>query len=270
MDDHFETNLKRWDEAVDVHVNSATEVYRLADFRAGADTLGPIESSEIGDVAGKSVLHLQCHFGLDTLNLARRGATVTGLDFSPKAVAAARALAAEAGLEAAFVEGNVYDAPDLIEGRFDIVYVTWGTIVWLPDIVRWADVVAHFLKPGGFLYFLDGHPTALMFEQEGDRLELRYPYFETGNPMTFDSAGTYTGDDYAFRNTRTFEWPHALSEIVNALLGAGLRLDMLNEHQRLAWKLFAMMETQDDGMEAMPAGALQLPLAFSLKASKPG
>ena len=151
MTDYFDANRRRWDEAVALHIKGDSKVYRLSAFRAGADILGPIENDELGDVAGKRVLHLQCHFGLDTLCLARRGAEVTGLDFSSAAIKAARALSRETGVPATFVEGNLYDAPDLIDGAFDLVFVTWGAINWLPDIGRWAEIVAHFLKPGGAL-----------------------------------------------------------------------------------------------------------------------
>ena len=269
MSDYFEANRRRWDESVAIHLNSKTGAYRLPQFRAGADVLGPIESAEVGTVAGKRLLHLQCHFGLDTLSLARRGATVTGLDFSAEAIAAARALSAETGVPGTFVEGNVYDAARLVDGRFDVVYVTWGAINWLPDIRRWAAVVAHFLDPGGFLYLLEGHPAALALDQAEDgRLVATYPYFHGTEPLVLDEETTYTGDTVRLTNTRSYEWIHPLSSIVNALIGAGLTLDVLNEHGRLAWKLFPCLVGDGDGMEALPPDMPSLPLAFSLKASK--
>ena len=171
----FAINKARWSEVVEVHARSP--FYRVAEFLQGEDVLYPIESEEIGPLAGKRLLHLQCHLGLDTLCLARRGAIATGLDFSPEAIAKAEALAREAGVPARFVEGNVYDTPRLIAERFDVVYSTWGTICWLPDIVRWAEVVAEMLAPGGFLYLLEGHPFAHRpGADEGrgaDRLDLR-------------------------------------------------------------------------------------------------
>ncbi|WP_342234974.1 class I SAM-dependent methyltransferase [Inquilinus sp. OTU3971] len=159
-------NRANWDERVAVHLRSA--FYNVDGFRRGETDLGPIEAAEIGDIAGLRVAHLQCHFGMDTMYLARRGARVTGLDFSAKAIAAARALAAETGSGAEFVEGDVYDAPRLLgEGVHDLVFTSWGTIIWLPDIVRWAQAVAALLKPGGRLYFLDGHPAARALDQAG-------------------------------------------------------------------------------------------------------
>ncbi len=270
MKEYFDANRRRWDEAVGIHVKSTTGAYRLDDFRAGEDILLPIESAEVGDLAGKRLLHLQCHFGLDTLSLARRGAIVTGLDFSPKAIDAARALSRETGVPGTFVLGNVYDAPSLIDGQFDVVYTTWGTTVWLPDITRWAEIVAHFLKPGGYLYKLDGHPAALALEEGKDgRLTPTYPCSQSDTPLIFDDDTTYTGDPDKLEKTRTYEWIHSLSTIVNGLIGAGLTLDFLNEHDRLAWKLFPCMQDAGEHMLRLPPDLPSFPLAYSLKASKP-
>ena len=269
MTDYFDANRRRWDEAVALHIKGDSKVYRLSAFRAGADILGPIENDELGDVAGKRVLHLQCHFGLDTLCLARRGAEVTGLDFSSAAIKAARALSRETGVPATFVEGNLYDAPDLIDGAFDLVFVTWGAINWLPDIGRWAEIVAHFLKPGGALYLLEGHPVTLIFEENGEGgFVPTYPYFQGPDPIASDETTTYTGEDDRLENTRAYEWSHPLSAVVNAVIAAGLRLVALNEHVRLPWQAFPSMRTDADGMEVMPADLPSMPLAFSLRAVK--
>ena len=269
VQEYLDANRRRWDEAVGIHVKSTTGAYRLADFRAGEDILLPIESAEVGDVEGKRLLHLQCHFGLDTLSLARRGAVVTGLDFSPKAIDAARALSRETGVPGTFVLGNLYDAPGLIDGRFDVVYTTWGTTVWLPDIKRWAEIVAHFLKPGGYVYKLDGHPAALALEEDkAGRLTPTYPCSHRDTPLIFDDDTTYTGDPDKLTNTRSYEWIHPLSTIVNSLIGAGLTLDFLNEHDRLAWKLFQCMQDAGENMLKLPPEVPSFPLAYSLKASK--
>ncbi len=269
MDEYFEANRRRWDEVVGIHTKSTTGAYRLDEFRNGAEVLAPIEAAEIGDVTGKNLLHLQCHFGLDTLSLARRGATVTGLDFAPRAVAAARALSAETGVPGTFVEGNLHDAPELIDGQFDVVYVTWGAINWLPDIRRWAEIVAHFLAPGGYLYLLEGHPAVLALEQvEDGRLVPTYPYFQGSEPLTFDDQTTYTGDTDTLKNSRSYEWIHPIGEVVTALIDAGLTLDFLHEHDRLVWKLFPSMVTDEDGTERLPPEVPSLPLAFSVRATK--
>src|SRR4051794_2410103 len=189
MEEGVALNRAHWDELVDAHVRSA--FYNVAGFRRGETDLTPIEAAEIGDIAGLRVAHLQCHFGMDTMYLARRGARVTGLDFSANAVAAARTLAAETGSTAEFVEGNVYDAPRLLgEGLHDLVFTSWGTIIWLPDIVRWAQVVATLLKPGGRLYFLDGHPAVRSLDQAGAEAPIlpAYSYFRD-TPLVFEGQG---------------------------------------------------------------------------------
>ena len=270
MDEYFEANRRRWDEVVGIHTKSTTGAYRLAEFRNGAEVLAPIEAAEIGDVIGKRLLHLQCHFGIDTLSLARRGATVTGLDFSPKAIAAARNLSMETGVPGTFVEGNLYDAPQLIDGQFDVVYVTWGAINWLPDIRRWAEIVAHFLTPGGFLYLLEGHPATLSLDPDEDgRLVPTYPYFQGAEPIAFDQEETYTGDSDRLSNARAYEWNHPIGEVVTALIDAGLTLDFLHEHDRADWKAFPCMVLAQDGRSyRLPPEVPSLPMAFSLKASK--
>ncbi|HEY4163289.1 MAG TPA: class I SAM-dependent methyltransferase [Dongiaceae bacterium] len=267
--DTFAINLAWWDGVVETHVGS--RFYRVAEFLAGEDTLNPIESAEIGDVRGKRIAHLQCHFGLDTLSLARRGASVRGLDFSPNAVAAAKRLAAEAKLDVRFVESNVYEALTTLGGRHDIVYVTWGAINWLPDLHRWAKIVADLLEPGGFLYLLEGHPMALALEQKDAEAPLiaSWPYFKGDAPMVIDEDGTYSDRGAKLEHTRTHEFPHALSEIFDALLQAGLALEMFHEHDSLAWQHWPCLQEGEDHMFRLPKDRQRLPLAFSLKARKP-
>ena len=264
----YDLNKLFWEEVVDIHVGSP--FYRTKQLLAGEDILGPIEGGEIGDVRGKSLVHLQCHFGLDTISLARRGAHVTGLDFSPKALAAARRIAAEAGLNATFVESNVYDAPTAIPERFDIAYVTWGALNWLPDIGRWAKVVATMLKPGGMLYLLEGHPGVLYLDQPDKDTPLapKFPYFQGPEPLILEGDTTYTGDPDKLKNTKTHEWTHSLSAVLMALIGAGMRLEYFAEHDRLAWKLWPCMEPSGPDMFRLPEGHPSLPLAYSLKARK--
>jgi len=235
----FETNRRNWDERVPIHVRDATGFYETEASVAGRDTLGSIEASELGDVRGRQLLHLQCHFGLGTLLLIRRGAQATGLDFSPKAIEAARDFARRTGISARFVEGNVYDAPALIPERFDIVYTTWGTITWLPDCARWAQTIAAMLAPGGFLYFADDHPAAQMLEEIDGRLVATYPWRTPPEaPLRFEAATTYIGDPTPLANTTTYQWIHPVSEIASGLLAAGLQIEMLHEHELLPWKPF--------------------------------
>ncbi|WP_445679719.1 class I SAM-dependent methyltransferase [Radicibacter daui] len=268
---YFDANRRNWDERAALHASDGTGFYDIPAFLAGRDDLMAIEAGEVGEVRGLRVAHLQCHFGLDTLRLARRGAEVTGLDFSPVAIAKARELAAEAGLAARFVEGNVYDAPDLMgEAAFDHVYVTWGALNWLPDIAGWARAVARLLAPGGRLYLLESHPTILAFESVEGVIR---PWFDfataAGTPIVQDIATTYTGSTRQLASTRTYEWIHPLSAILGNLMAAGLALDWFHEHERLPYRLFANMEPAAEvGLYKLPEGHPRLPLSFSLQASR--
>jgi 2-polyprenyl-3-methyl-5-hydroxy-6-metoxy-1,4-benzoquinol methylase len=265
-----EVNRRNWDERVPVHRADRTGFYAVEKFRRGGDVLGPIESGEIGDVSGKQLLHLQCHFGLDTLSLARRGAGVTGLDFSAPAIETARELAADAGLAARFVHSDVYDAHAALAEAFDVVYSSWGAICWLHDIRAWTAIVARFLSPGGFLYMAEAHPAAMPLEQEGERLYWRDPWRSAPDePIGYDVATTYTGDDAVFANTRGYNWNHALSDILCGLIDHGLRIDFLHEHETVPWYMFPKMTAVGDGMYRLPDGYPRIPLSFSLKASKP-
>jgi SAM-dependent methyltransferase len=269
VEESFAINKARWSEVVEIHARSP--FYRVPQFLAGEDVLYPIESAEIGPLQGKRLLHLQCHMGLDTLCLARRGAVATGLDFSPQAIAKAEELSRTSGIPARFVEGNVYDTPGLIAAPFDVVYVTWGAICWLPDIARWAEVVARMLAPGGFLYLLEGHPFAHVLEQAAadDPLVATYDYFQGVEPLVFRDEATYADADAKIVNRESHEWNHTISSILNALIRAGLLLEWLHEHDTLAWRLYKCLEEGPDRMFRLPAGRPKLPLAFSLKARQP-
>ena len=262
-------NRRSWEERAAIHLEDRTGFYRIDRVRAGEDVLGEIEAEEIGDVAGKRLLHLQCHFGLDTLCLAQRGAAATGVDFSSTAIAGARALAAELRLAAQFVEADVYDARAQLSGSFDIVYVTWGAICWLPDIARWARVVASLLTPGGALYLADAHPAALAMEEIEGQIGPHYPWrVPPDRPLLFEDAVTYTGDERKLTHTRNYEWIHPFSAIVNGIVGAGLSLDFLNEHERLPWRLFPSMTAAEGGLFRMPHSTPSFPLSFSLRARR--
>jgi SAM-dependent methyltransferase len=265
----FDANRRNWEDRVPIHLRDATGFYKLEDFLAGRGSLGAIEADEIGEVRGKHLLHLQCHFGLDTLVLARAGAEVSGLDFSPSAIAAARELASRVKIAATFVEGNVYDAPTLTPGPFDIVFTTWGTIIWLPDLARWAKVVATVLRPGGFLYFADGHPGLQALTEIDGRLVITYPWRTTPEaPIEFDNPTTYNDDPTVLANFKTFEWTHPISEIVSVLTNAGLNIEMLHEHECLPWQHFPMMVKTEDGRYRLPDAVPPIPLAVSLRARK--
>jgi SAM-dependent methyltransferase len=271
MDERIELNRLNWDERARIHARDATGDYRLERLRAGEDVLNPIEAAELGDVAGKRVLHMQCHIGRDTLCLARRGAMRTvGLDFSPDALAVARRLAQQTGLRAEFVLGSVYDAPRLTPGPFDLVFTTWGTIVWLPDLKRWAEAIATVLAPGGELYFADAHPGFLAMEQVDGKLLPTYD-FQTPEeaPLIFEDATTYTGDPTPLVNRRSCQWVHALSSILGNLIAAGLTITMLREHEVLPWQGVRILVPADERNWRLPDGHPRMPLSISLRARKP-
>lgn len=277
----YEANRARWDESVPIHV--ASEGYDLAGFLQGEKSLYPVELDEVGDVRGKRLLHLQCHFGMDTLSWARLGATVTGLDFSGAAINQARALATNIGItDATFVEANLYDARSAVSGQFDVVYTGIGALCWLHDIREWARIAAHFIAPGGFLYVYEGHPVlwAVDDARPDELLSLREPYFERPAASEFTGEYSYV-DGPALKNTKTYEWNHGLGEIVTALIDAGLRLDFLHEHREVAWQALPWMEpvqaSSGEPSRHRRRAAWRLPeaqrdscpLMYSLRASKP-
>lgn len=266
-------NRANWDERVAIHLGAPA--YELDSLRAGRGQLHPIEEAEIGPLEGLRVLHLQCHFGRDSLILAQRGAKVVGLDFSRPAIAAARELAAELGLaeRTRFVEADLYDAPLAVPGpgSFDLVFVTWGAINWLPNIRRWGEIVAHFLKPGGALYLAEGHPAALIFDDAAPSHDAMpgwfAPYFTRGEALNLDEPYDYADETARLRNAQTFEWLHPLSEIVTGLIAAGLTIRWLHEHESVPWRMFKALVKDPQGMYRWPDQPW-LPLAFSLRAER--
>jgi SAM-dependent methyltransferase len=264
-------NRANWDERVAIHLGPGSD-YDVDALRRGRYALHAIEEEELGPVDGLRLLHLQCHFGLDTLALAQRGAIVTGVDFSAPAIAAARALAAEVGLPATFVEADVYDARAAVDGTFDRVFTTWGTTCWLPDIAGWARVIASLLASGGELYFADVHPAALTLDDAvaGSAGVPGWfaPYFTPG-ALEVNEAHDYADPTARLVASRTHQFIHPLGATVQALLDAGLRLTLLREHDRLAWKAFRCLVETDGRLFRWPDKPW-LPLAWSLKAVKPG
>jgi 2-polyprenyl-3-methyl-5-hydroxy-6-metoxy-1,4-benzoquinol methylase len=269
MIDPIEINRLNWDERAVIHARDTTGDYMLDRFRAGEDALHEIEATELGDIAGKRVLHLQCHIGRDTLCLARRGAHVTGLDFSDEALRVARDLAAETGLSATFVQGRVDDAPRLTPGPFDLVFTTWGTICWLPDMIAWARAISTVLAPGGELYFADAHPGFAIMEEKDGALVATYD-IETpiDRPLEFTTATTYTGDPTVMIHQSSCEWIHSLSSILGALIESGLTIERFREHELLPWRGLPLLVPASDRMWRLPDGHPRFPLSFSLRARK--
>ena len=273
LDEHRSANLAAWDERVAVHVDSA--LYDRQSFVDDPDRLTGVVSFDaprLGDVSGKTLLHLQCHFGMDTLSWARLGAVVTGLDFSPAAIEAAEALSRNSGTPGRFVEAEVYDAVEALEReRFDVVYTGIGAIIWLPDMRRWAQIVASLLKPGGTFFLREGHPMLFTLDDKREDRELvvRYPYFDIGAPLRWDEQGSYADADAVFANTVSYEWPHPVSEVIQALIDAGLTITLFAEHQSVDWPFFPWMVQDEDGRYVLPEHRERLPLTYSVKATTP-
>jgi SAM-dependent methyltransferase len=270
-DDSIAANRSLWDAWTAIHADG--DFYDLEGFKAGGVRIRPYEIEMIGDVTGKSLLHLQCHFGIDTLSWARLGALVTGADLSPAAIELARSLADELGFpDASFVQSNLYDLPDVLDGRFDVVYTSRGALNWLPDIRAWAAVVAHFLAPGGTFFITEAHPIMNVFENEGvapGELRLTYPYWEHAEPLTFEVKGSYADPGADVRDQVEHSWDHALGEIVSALIDAGLVITALVEHPFLDWKVDFLVEDGEGKWRLPPGTAGELPLMFSLTATRP-
>ena len=271
-DRYFEGNRANWDERVPIHL--ASQSYDVTGFLRGEKQLTRVEREEMGDVRGKRLLHLQCHFGMDTLNWARLGAAVTGLDLSPAAVEAARRLAAYAEIpDTRFIEANVYDAPDAVGGEmFDIVYTGIGAVNWLPDIKAWARAVAACVAPGGFFYIIECHPVLWSLDDRSDgALVVKFPYFETVEQgYIADEAHTYTDGPPLTQSPVSYEWNHGLGETIDALLQAGLRLDFVHEHREVYWQALPwMVPGEDPRAWVLPEHVECVPLMYSLRASKP-
>ncbi|NLT34806.1 MAG: GNAT family N-acetyltransferase, partial [Gaiellales bacterium] len=270
MDDkeRLAANRRRWDRLADLHLESP--FYDVAGFRAGRPTLDAVELEGVGDVTGQSLLHLQCHFGLATLDWARRGARTVGVDFSARAIRHARKLADELKLEARFVEADVCDAlPHLGGERFDVVFTSYGTISWLPELRGWARTIAGSLKPGGRLFLADFHPLLWMFDETSsvEELTLSYPYFAQ-EALREEERGSYAVPDADFTAV-SYSWQHTFEDIIGVLLAEGLAATSLREYPYLAWKWFDFMVQGTDGFWRMPEGAPDLPLMFSITARAP-
>lgn len=237
-------NRENWDDRVPLHENA----YGLAAFDDPAhlsdvvrDDL-PVLTRLLGtdDLTDIDLVHLQCHIGTDTVSLARAGATVTGVDFSEPALQAAASLARRTGIAATWVHTDVLDARDAVHGDFDVVYTSIGTICWLHDLDRWATQIVALLRPGGTFYIRDGHPALYALDENAPQLTIRYPYFGDGRAQQWDDASTYAGDGVV-AHARTYEWAHPLSEIIGALLGAGLRIVHFDEGRTLPWRFSERM-----------------------------
>jgi SAM-dependent methyltransferase len=259
-------NRAHWDDLVPHHV--ASEFYDVDGFKAGRSSLKRIDVEGMGDVGGKRLLHLQCHFGLDTLSWARLGADVTGVDFSRQAIEAARAISRETGIAGRFLECDVYDAASVAEGPYDRIFTGIGALCWLPDLDRWAGVVSRLLEPGGVFYMRECHPLTFSFDESSDPVapRFRYPYLTTGEHLRSEDAGSYAVRHAGVENRVSYEWSHDLGETLTALAGAGLRIEFLREHDVADWEPFPNMAPTEDGLWRLPESAPRIPLTYSVRA----
>ena len=261
-ENYFKSNKDLWNKRAAIHKSS--DFYDLDGFRKGKNVLNKIELTELGDVSGKSMLHLQCHFGLDTLSWARLGASVTGVDFSNAAIDTARDLSDELGIEADFICANVYDLMQHLDHQFDIVFTSYGVVGWLPDLNRWADIISHFLKPEGTFYMAEFHPVVWMFDD--DFIKLKYPYLG-GHVIETKQEGTYADRKAEIKHIE-YSWNHSISEVVNALISRGLEIQLLNEFNYSPYDCFPKTTKNEDGNFYIKGYEGVIPVVYSIKAIK--
>jgi SAM-dependent methyltransferase len=266
--DWTDVNMRMWDERVPIHVGS--EFYDVAGFKAGEPAVQPFEVDELGALGGMRLVHLQCHFGLDTLDLVRMHPTLeaVGLDFSAPAVEAAKKLAAELDLgeRASFVQGDVRDAATVLGAEaFDVVYTGKGALCWLSDLQQWASVCSKLLRPGGWLYVCEFHPVGYCLDE--DQPGIKYDYFDT-KAWTDEVGGTYADLEAPTVHNLSYSWPHPTPQLIDAVLGAGLELRFYHEWDYTIFELNKWLVKESDGRYNWPSTG-RLPLMYSLKAQKP-
>lgn len=259
-ENYLEINKAAWNACTIHHVNS--EFYNNGTFKTGRNSLNDIELELLGDIYGKTVLHLQCHFGQDTLSLARLGATATGVDFSDVAIAEAEKLSVETGLPARFICSDVYKLPEVLDEKFDIVFTSYGTIGWLPDLDKWAAVIAKFLKPGGRFVFAEFHPVVWMFDNNFEKVQ--YRYFKDEAIIETDS-GTYAENEAPIEY-ETVSWNHGIGEVLTSLIKAGLTVKSFTEYDYSPYNCFSNMNEYEPGRFRIKAHGNKLPMVYSLSA----
>ena len=261
MNEYFAVNQSLWNAWTPIHARSA--FYNVDAFRAGRLTLNAIELEQLGDVRDKQLLHLQCHFGLDTLSWARLGAHVTGVDFSQPAIALARDLAKDCGITAEFLCANVYDLPTTWADRFDIVYTSYGALPWLPDLATWAGLIARCLRPGGSLHLIEFHPVVAMLDEDGRTIA--HPYFAQPGPSRFRVRGSYA-EPTAEVSQEACEWSHGLAEVFEALVSAGLSIQRFKEYPYSPYNCFPFLEERSPGEWWIRGLEVGVPITFAMHA----
>jgi SAM-dependent methyltransferase len=260
----FDTNKATWDKKVSIHAKS--EFYDVEGFKEGKTSLNKYELDEVGNVKGKSLLHLQCHFGQDTLSWSRMGAKCTGIDLSGEGIAKAKLLNEELSLDATFIESNLYDVPAKVKGEFDVVFTSYGVIGWLPDIEQWGEIVASKLKKGGVFYMIEFHPIIWMFDFLQSPPKLMYPY-SNSDAIYEEYKGTYTNND-ADIISKEYGWNHGLGEVISSLTNAGLQIEFLHEFEKSPYNCLPDMIAAEDGMYVFKENQRMFPLLYSIRATK--
>lgn len=266
--EYYENIQKMWDKFAELNFDA--EIYRTKEFLKGKTTLSSIELEELGPyVKGKSLLHLQCHFGLDTLSWVREGAKVTGVDISGEAIKLANSLGKESKLEANFIQSNIYDLPDVLDEQYDIVFTSYGVLCWLNDLQRWGEIIAHFLKPGGIFYIVDFHRFIWVFDWDApDDFVLKNNYFHSSEPISYTVNGSYANSDTKIEKIEGHEWAHSMADVINSLIKAGLQIDFFNEFPKATFQRFPFLKKSEDGFWRYDHKDIQLPLTYSIMATK--
>ena len=262
FDKEFKTNKETWNHKVDAHAQS--DFYFLEAFKAGKSSLNKYELDALGDVSGKSLLHLQCHFGQDTLSWSRMGATCTGVDLSDNAIGLAQQLNQELKQDATFVCCNVLDTSQHVLETFDIVFTSYGTIGWLPDLKPWAQMISERLKEGGTFYIVDFHPIVWMYDYTTGKSVMKYAYHHKG-AIYEEYEGTYA-DEKAKIINKEYGWNHSMSEVIQSLIDVGLTIDTFNEMDASPYDVFPDLEKNKEGLYELKEK--MYPLLFEIKATK--
>ncbi|WP_407480866.1 class I SAM-dependent methyltransferase [Elizabethkingia meningoseptica] len=259
---YLTVNKESWNKRVDTHFDS--EFYNVKDFLKGKSSLNSIELDLLGNITRKKILHLQCHFGQDTISLSRMGAEVTGIDLSDKAIEKAKELALQAGTNTQFICNDVYTLPNVLNEQFDIVFTSYGTIGWLPDLDQWADVINHFLKPGGQFVFAEFHPVVWMFND--DFTGIGYNYFKN-EAIVETNTGTYAEKE-ADMTLHTVSWNHSLSEVFTSLISHHMQIITFNEFDYSPYNCFSHTEEFEPNKFRIKHFGNNIPMVYSLLARK--
>jgi len=259
---YLEINKQSWNNRVDSHLKS--DFYDIDGFLKGKSSLNEIELELLGNINGKSILHLQCHFGQDTISLSRLGANVTGADLSDRSIDNAKRLAKETNTDPLFICCDIYDLPNHLEEQFDIVFTSYGTITWLPDLDKWAALISNFLKPNGKFIFAEFHPVVWMFDDNFEKID--YNYFNSGAIIETET-GTYA-DKNAQIEQEYICWNHSMSEVVNSLIKNGLEIKVLNEFDYSPYNCFNKMVEFEPNKYRIEHLDNKIPMVYAIEAKK--